>query len=205
MPGAFWKPAGDGESDLADPRPARRHHRPAVFPAVDDEPAGAGVVRARASRAQSLSAVRAVEPRVDAGAARLSVPARAVDRHARCRPGAGRSATRCSSGCARLRRWRACRAARRRLAGADASRATQRATSAPPTRRAPAALVHAGRDRLAPAARGQQPHHAERRAVPLLWIVPLSIYLAHASSSASTARAGTGATSSSRCSRRRSA
>ena len=48
VPGAFWKPLGGENPACADPRPARRHARPALFPAVDDQPAGAGVVRARA-------------------------------------------------------------------------------------------------------------------------------------------------------------
>ena len=69
-------------ADLPHPRHARVHHRASVFPAVDDEPAAAGVVRAPLPRTQSVSPVRAVESRVAARAARLSVPARAVGRHA---------------------------------------------------------------------------------------------------------------------------
>ena len=67
------------ESVVADPGPARGDHRAAVLPAVDDEPAGPGLVRARAARREPVPAVRAVESRVDAGARRLPVPVRAVD------------------------------------------------------------------------------------------------------------------------------
>ena len=139
-----------------------RDDRPAVLPAVDDQPAGAGVVRARVSRAQSLSAVRAVEPRVDAGAARLSVPARAVGRRRACRRAAGRSATSLFALLCALRRV----ASLRRCAPRRASAATR--AGAPPTSRAahggaPAAVGRARRDGLGAAARGHQPHHPEHR------------------------------------------
>ena len=71
------------ESLLADPAAARGDDRLAVFPAVDDEPLAAGMARAGAPRLEPLSAVRAVESRVDARARRLPVPVRALGTHAR--------------------------------------------------------------------------------------------------------------------------
>ena len=150
------------ESCGVDPRPARGDARPAVLPAVDDEPAAAGVVRARPSGTQSISAVRAVERSVAARARRLSVRDRAVDRHAdagirvvgglcglraavrgdrvangtvRCYAGTG-SAT------AAKRRWR-----RGCATCVDAQRAV--------------GLPRGGRQRAA--AVGDEPHHAEHR------------------------------------------
>ena len=76
--------------------------------------------------AQPLSAVRAVEPRVDAGARRLSVPARAVGRRRARRRSAGPPATRCSSllCAAALDSLQRCAAAR--AGGTPASRAGER-------------------------------------------------------------------------------
>ena len=93
MPGAFWKPGGDENPSWLHPRHARRDDRPALLPALDDEPARAGLVRAALPGAEPVPALRAVEPRLDAGAARLPVPARALDRDARAGAGAGRWAT----------------------------------------------------------------------------------------------------------------
>ncbi len=167
---------------MADPRPARRDHRPAVLPAVDDEPAGAGVVRARASRREPVPAVRAVESRVDAGARRLSVPARAVgaDAHAGARLVGRLCALRRP-----VRRRRAGRACRRRA----------RRQSLPLRRRRAPAIGDRPRRAAADAAARQvlwctlaatgsllllavSNHITQNIAsIPLLWIAPLAIYL----------------------------
>ncbi len=95
------------ESDLAHPRHARRHDRPALLPAVDDESARAGVVRAALPGPQYLPAVRAVEPRFADRAAGVPVPARAVGRDPDAGVGLVRRATRCSSAWPRRPRSRA--------------------------------------------------------------------------------------------------
>ena len=74
--------AGHGKSVLADPRPAGGNHRSALSAAVHHQPARSVVVRAQLSRAQPVPAVRTVESRVDAGAGRLSVRPRTLDRDA---------------------------------------------------------------------------------------------------------------------------
>src|SRR5262249_12699193 len=73
---------GRRKPDPADSWFADGNYRAAVFPAVDDESAPAGLVRAAASVAQSLSAVCAFEPGFDGGTARLSLSARTVACHA---------------------------------------------------------------------------------------------------------------------------
>ena len=88
------------------------------------------MVRARPSRRKSLSAVRAVEPRLDAGARRLPVPARAVGADARRRRWAGPAVTRSSSRYASPRGGAAC--AQRAPAAAPTS------SPAMPRRRMPA-------------------------------------------------------------------
>ena len=108
-------------ADLSHPRHARVHHRPSVLPAVDDEPAAPGMVRATLPRTQSLSAVRAVQSCVAARAARVSVPAGAVGRHAHAGARHGRRATRSS------RRSR--RRPRGRAAGVSAHRSRKRRQS----------------------------------------------------------------------------
>ena len=50
-PRSALETARQRESVAADPRAARRDDRAALFPAFDDEPAGAGMVRAQLSRA----------------------------------------------------------------------------------------------------------------------------------------------------------
>ena len=70
------------ESVHADPRAAGGNHRTALSVAVDDEPAGAGVVRPQLSGSQSVPPVRAVEPRVDAGVDRLPLRSRTLGRDA---------------------------------------------------------------------------------------------------------------------------
>ena len=82
IPGAFWKPTGAGKPDLANPGASRGNDWTSVFRAFHDQPSHPGMVRAPPPRPQPVSAVRAVQPRVDAGAARLPIPARALDRHA---------------------------------------------------------------------------------------------------------------------------
>jgi hypothetical protein len=74
----FWKPADGAAPIVADPGPAGGDDRPAVLRAVGDESAGADLVRARASGARSVPAVRAVQRRVACGAPLLSVPRRAA-------------------------------------------------------------------------------------------------------------------------------
>ena len=81
-------PAGRGRCRLeargrrqpggAHPRAAFRYGRPALLPAFVHEPAGAGVVRPRVPGLEPVPALRAVQLRLDAGAARLPVPVRAV-------------------------------------------------------------------------------------------------------------------------------
>ena len=174
MPGAGWKPDRHREPVVADPRHAGRDDRAAVLPAVDDEPARAGVVRAALSGTQPVSAVRAVESRVDARAARLSVPARAVGRDARAGVGL----------VGRLRAVRRCCASRRPSpACAPRSPPAANATAGDRGR----AVDDARRRRFARqalwcalAATGSLlllavSNHITQNiaAVPLLWIVPL--------------------------------
>src|SRR5690606_15866833 len=66
-------------SDVADPRLAARDDRAAVPDAVDDQPAGSGLVLATLSHARALPIVRAVGLRLGAGAAGLPGCDRAVD------------------------------------------------------------------------------------------------------------------------------
>src|SRR2546423_7032877 len=66
------------ESIAAGPRLAHGDHRPALFSAVDDESAGAGVVFAQLSGQEPLPVICTVEPGVDARATRLSDQSRAV-------------------------------------------------------------------------------------------------------------------------------
>ena len=169
------------ESVVADPRPAGGDDRAAVLPAVDDEPAGPGLVRARPARREPVSAVRAVEPRVDAGAGRLPVPARAVGADAR----AGDRLV------GRLRGVR--RTVRRRRVGEPAAAlprsaprprkpATRRADAVPdeppPTVGRQILVVRARRDRVAAAARGR-PTTSRRTSPPCRCSgsLPLAIYL----------------------------
>ena len=187
------------EPDLPHPRHARRHDRPALLPAVDDEPAGAGVVRAPLSRAQSVPAVRAVEPRFAARAARLSVPARAVGRHAHAGVRLVGWAT-CSSWCsAAVAAW-ASRERRDRGAESRDRRACRHARRAPADGRAPGAVVHARRDRLRSCC-SRSPTTSRRTSRRCRSCGSCRCRSTSSrSSSASTARAGTGATSSSPCS-----
>ena len=169
---------------LADPRPARRDDRPAVLPAVDDEPAGAGVVRAPLPAAQPVPAVRAVESRVAARAARLSVPARAMESRRARRRSAG------PAGYVALRR--AVRRAGSPACASRVQRSSRRRRTAGPglpppvtdprtTRRRPSRASCSGARsprRLGAAARRHRT--TSRRtspSVPLLWIVPLTLYL----------------------------
>ena len=112
--------------------------------------------------AQVVSAVRAVELRVAARAAGLSVAARAVDE--RC----ARSRCGWSAGYGGVRG--AVRAPRGTGAPAGQRRSRRRLPLAAPTRRDTAAalgdvpaVARAAGDGLVPAAGGDQPHHAERR------------------------------------------
>ena len=75
---AGWRQPGRGH-----PRAALRDGGAALLPALLDQPAGAVVVRARMARVEPLSPVRALQPRLDAGAAGLSVPVRALVHRAR--------------------------------------------------------------------------------------------------------------------------
>src|SRR6266851_10256566 len=64
--------ARNRKSIAADPFLAHGDDSPALFSAVDDESAGAGVVLAQLSGQESLPLIRALEPGVDARATRLS-------------------------------------------------------------------------------------------------------------------------------------
>ena len=132
------------EPVVADPRHAGGHDRAPLFPAVDDESARAGLVRAALPGRQPVSPVRAVEPGVDARAARLPVPARAVGRDPRPGAGAGRLATCCSSRCAQ-RRMAQPRARRRR---ARARRWRSDARDSPPPHESFASAPTAARQLL---------------------------------------------------------
>ena len=155
------------ESRLAHPRPARRDDRAPVLPAVDDEPAGAGLVRAPLSRrAIPIGSSRCrTSPRCSRCSAIRSCSSRGSPRARR--RGHGRSATSLFVVLARRPAWRSLQG------GAQPARLERgTACSAPPRR---------GRRRVRPtparqllwcalAATGsvlllgrQQPHHAERR------------------------------------------
>ena len=176
VPGAFWKPARQRKSGRADPRPARRHARPAVFPAVDDQPAAAGVVCATLSRtAIRIACSRcpisrrcwrcsrypfAIEPWIPTRTqahrlvGRLCALRRALHRHgvAQSRRAERRATRRCG-----------------RSGRADASAATL-ARAASCGARSPAT----GSVLLLSVTNHITQNIA---AVPLLWIVPLTIYL----------------------------
>ena len=71
-----WKPVGSEDPGTAHPGAAARHHRPALFHAGDHRATRPGVVRAQLSAGHGIPAVRAVEPRLDAGADLLSIRVR---------------------------------------------------------------------------------------------------------------------------------
>ncbi len=73
---------GGRQPRVAHPFAAGRHGRAAVFPALDYQPAVAGVVRAHALRRRSLPAVRTFESRIACGAAELSGAGGAEPQHA---------------------------------------------------------------------------------------------------------------------------
>ena len=202
IPGARWKPAGDeNPSWLILGLLAATIGLPYFLLSTTSPLVQAWFARALPGR-EPVPAVRAVEPRVDARAARLSVPARAVGRRRARRRGAGRPATRSSSRCAPPRRWsslaRAGAAPSPR--GPAQARRPPHATSrrAAADGRAPAALVHARRDGLGPAARRVEPHHAEHRVGAAAVDRAARALSAHVHPRASTAPAGTSATSSCR-------
>ena len=174
---------GHREPVVADSRPARRDDRTALLPAVDDEPAGAGVVRARASRHESVPAVRAVEPRVDAGARRLPVPARALgaDAHAGARLVGRLCALRRAVRCGRPGRASSLRprTAPRPTRGTAARRATLPATSRrpPPARQMLWATLAATASLLLLAVSNHITQNIA--AVPLLWIAAARDLPAH--------------------------
>ena len=154
-----------------------RHHRPALLPAVVHQPAGAGVVRARLPGREPVPAVRAVQLRLDAGAARLPVPVRAVaSTNPRAVVPGGRRATRPScSLCAALAWTRRALPAARRTAGQVAAQA---ADEPRPAARGRIALW------LALSAMGSVvllavSNHLTQNisSIPLLWVIPLAIYL----------------------------
>ena len=156
------------EPVVADPRPARRDDRPAVFPAVDDEPAGAGVVRARASRAQVRTACSRC--RISRRCWRCSAIRSCSSRGSPTRAQAlGWSAgyalfvVLCAPRAATSVRGVRARRRSRRCAGAGAVTATGVPATSRRRRRAAGAVVRARRDRLAAAARRVEPHHAEHR------------------------------------------
>ena len=165
-----WKPTGAENPSWLILVPARRDDRAAVFPAVDDEPAGAGVVRPCAARREPVSAVRAVESRVDAGARRLSRSCSSRGRRRARRRSAGRPATRSFVALCAAAGWSSLRhrsapaipalvATEAGAAAATPLLADERAAHG----RATGAVVHARGDRVAAAARRVEPHHAEHR------------------------------------------
>ena len=162
-------------------------------------------LRARAPARKPVSAVRAVESRVDAGAPGLSVPARAVvaDAHAGARLVGGIRALRRVVRGRRLDEHRAlAHAAIVHASTATRHRRVPASRRAPPDARAPAAVVHARGDRLAAAARGVEPHHAEHRVGAAAVDRAARDLPAHVHPLLRRRAAGTGATSSSRCSPR---
>ena len=173
IPGAHWKPTGTESSVVAHPRPPRRDDRLAVFPAVDDEPARAGLVRAGAARRESrIGCSRCRTSRRCWRSSAIRSCSSRGRRRAR-RPGDGRSATCSSSACAP----RPAGSSARRVAAPTTSASSARSgrgqdrgdRRAAAHRRPPGALVHARRHRVAAAPRRVEPHHAEHRgrAAPL--------------------------------------
>ena len=160
--------AGRREPGAIDSRPARAYGGTAVFPAVDDQPARAVVVRATVSRSQPVSAICSVESRVDAGAGRLSVRARTMgdDSNAILRLVGRLRAVR-----AVVRRMRLVRLAHspgERCESAGAGHCGRSAGGGPAHAAAPAPLGGAGRDGLVPAARRHQSHLREHFLDPAL-------------------------------------
>ena len=87
VPSAMWKPSGGGRSDAAHSAAAGRDRRAALRAPFRDQSVAAGVVSADPRRRDSLSPLRALEFRIDAGAAQLSVRDRTS--HGSLAPGAG--------------------------------------------------------------------------------------------------------------------
>ena len=154
------------EPVLADPRHARRHDRPPVLPAVDDEPAGAGLVRAALSGASpyrlfalsNLASMLALlgypfllEPWVATRAQALGWSAGYVLFVGLCAAAGWRSLQR-----------RRCRRARRRHDGHAASPAPLAPTARRPSR-ASCCGARSRRRRRSCCSPCQQPHHAEHR------------------------------------------
>ena len=164
--------------DAVDPRPARRHHRPALLPALDHRAAGAVVGGAHALGRAGVPLLLAVEPGLAGLAAGLSGADRAAQRAAAAGLGlvgglrrlraAVRAAPRCT--------WR----------GTGPRAAQRRAAAARPLRRAAAAKPR-GSDYLlwlALPALGSWlllaiTNHITQNvaAIPFLWVLPLSVYL----------------------------
>ena len=181
IPALHWKPAGTENPSWLILGHARRDDRSSLLPAVDDEPAGPGVVRpgpARRRARTGCSRCRISRRCWRWSATRsCSSPGR---RRAR-RRSAGRRVTRSSSGCARRRAGRACGIGRRRGDHAFRRGIAVASGSDPGERPPPLArqtlwctLAATGSLLLL----GVSNHVTQNiAAVPLLWIAPLAIYL----------------------------
>ncbi len=154
--------------DVAHPGIARGHDRAALFPALHDRAAGAGMVRAHFPHRHGVSPVRPLEFRLAPRARRLPVRGRAVDHDDPSVVVRGARATSLFALlCAGSALYSARARQRRRPASADGAAA---AADGPPPRAGDYALVAAAlRDGLVHAARRDEPHHARRglRAVPV--------------------------------------
>ena len=186
---------------MADPRAARRDDRPAVLPALDDQPADAGVVRARSSRhAVRIGCSRCrTSRRCSRSSATRSCSSRGSPTRAQAwgwSAGYALFVVLCAAARAARASAQPRRGTRRRVAR---SRGRRRPASEPAAdARAPGAVVRARRDGLGAAARGDEPHHAEHRVDPAALDRAARASTCSRSSSASTRPAGIGATSSCR-------
>ena len=191
--GRALEAAGRCRADADDTGTAGRDHRAAVLPALDDEPARAGVVLAAVPARGAVSPLRAVELRIAARAALLSRGGRAC-----AHPGGAVVVVvhRLRGVRAPVRRDGARQhARRRRRAGGGRSRGGDRRGA---LGRGARAVGGALGDGILHAACGHQPPHAEHRvhSVPVGGSALAST--SSPSSCASTTRAGTAATCSCR-------
>ena len=177
VPGAHWKPAGRREPVVADPRAARGDDRPAVLPAVDDEPAGAGVVRAALPGASPYRLFALSNLASMLALARLSVPARAVGRRRAMQAWGWSAGYALFVGAVRRRGVVELERARNAVAASCRSATAERRGATPPSRRRPlarqalwCALAATGSLLLLAVSNHITQNIA---AVPLLWIVPL--------------------------------
>ena len=181
----------------ADTGPARRHDRPAIFPAFDHEPSGASLVLAELPACRAVPAVRAVEFRIAARPAFIPGAGRAF-------PAACRAVVAMVHRLLRLRAVvrgdRAPKHARTRRRS-SAGRAGRRPRGEVSRHRGPIALDCALCDGFVPAARRYQPPDAEHCIDPVPVGGAARRSTSSPSSCASTIRAGTTAGCSSRSQR----